>query len=72
MMAMLNFTLLVVLTMFAVAAAAALAWVCLHLAFALMQPATAERVPERGELEHGTARLARALVSHRRSWAGRE
>ena len=72
MMAMLNFTLLVVLTMFAVAAAAALAWICLRLAFVLMQPSTAGRVPDRTELVHGTARLARALVSNCAEGTGRE
>ena len=60
MMAMLQFATLVIATMFAVAAAAGLHWVCLKAAFLMMRPATAQRIPVRTELVRGTAQLARA------------
>jgi len=60
MMAMLQFATLVIATMFAVAAAAGLHWVCLKAAFLMMRPATARRIPVRTELARGTAQLARA------------
>jgi hypothetical protein len=50
--------------MFAVAAAAALSWMFLRVAFALMHPATARRIPPRG-LARGTAQLARAYAANR-------
>lgn len=66
MITMLNFTILAITTMFAVAAAAALSWMLLRVAFVLMQPAsaTARRVPVRTDLARGTAQLARAYASH--------
>jgi hypothetical protein len=64
MMTMLNFTILAIATMFAVAASAALSWMFLRIAFVLMQPATARRAPARTELVHGTAQLARAYASN--------
>jgi hypothetical protein len=65
MIAMLQFATLVLTTMFAVAAAAGLHWVCLKAAFLMMQPATARRIPARTELVRGTAQLARAYSSTR-------
>lgn len=65
MMVLLNYTILAVATLFALASAAALSWMSLHLAFALMQPATAGRAPHRTELAQGAARLARAFTSNR-------
>jgi hypothetical protein len=60
MIAMLQFATLVLTTLFAVAAAAGLHWLCLKAAFRMMQPATARRMPARTELARGTAQLARA------------
>jgi hypothetical protein len=68
MIAMLQFATLVITTMFAVAAAAGLHWLCLKAAFLMMRPATARKIPfekaqgkpERTELVRGTAQLARA------------
>jgi hypothetical protein len=65
MIAMLQFATLVITTMFAVAAAAGLHWVCLKAAFLMMRPATARRIPVRTELVRGTAQLARAFASQR-------
>ena len=65
MITMLNFTILAISTMFAVAAAAALSWMFLRVAFALMQPATARRIPPRADLVRGTAQLARAYAANR-------
>ena len=65
MITVLDFAILAVATMFAVAAAAALSWMFLRVAFKLMQPATARRIPPRAELVHGTAQLARAYVGNR-------
>ena len=65
-----NFIILAVATMFAVAAAAALSWISLRLAFVLMRPAKAWRVPDRTALAHGTARLARAFSANRSSPRG--
>lgn len=45
MNAMLQFATLVITTIFAVAAAAGLHWVCLKAAFFMMRPATARRTP---------------------------
>ena len=65
MIAMLQFATLVITTMFAVAAAAGLHWVCLQAAFQLMRPATARRIPPRTQLASGTVALARAYGAHR-------
>ncbi len=65
MIAMLQFATLVITTMFAVAAAAGLHWLCLKAAFLMMRPATARRIPARTELVRGTAQLARAYATHR-------
>ncbi len=65
MIAMLHFATLVITTLFAAAAAVALNWLCLRVAFVLMQPATAPRITVRAELARGTAQLARAYVSNR-------
>jgi hypothetical protein len=65
MIAMLELTILAIATMFAIAAAAALHWIFLRVAFALMQPATARRVPPRTNLARGTAQLVRAFASNR-------
>ena len=65
MMTMLNFATLVIATMFAVAAATALLWLFLKLAYVMMQPAAARRVPARIELARGTTQLARAYTSNR-------
>lgn len=60
MIAMLQFAMLVITTMFATAAAVSLQWLFLRAAFLIMQPATARRIPARTELARGTAQLARA------------
>ena len=65
MTALLDFPILAIATMFAVAAAAAISWIFLRVAFTLMQPATARRIPPRTELVSGTARLARAFAANR-------
>lgn len=65
MNAMLDFATLAIATMFAVAAAAGLNWLFLQAAFALMQPATARRIPSRPDLTRVTAQLARAFASNR-------
>ncbi len=65
MIIMLNFAVLAIATMFAVAAAAALSWMSLRIAFVLMQPATARRVLPRTDLARGTAQLARAFAENR-------
>jgi hypothetical protein len=65
MIAMLQFATLVITTIFAVAAAAGLHWVCLKAAFLMMRPATARRIPVRTELVRGTAQLARAFAAQR-------
>ncbi|HKV64059.1 MAG TPA: hypothetical protein VJO16_19285 [Candidatus Acidoferrum sp.] len=70
---MLQFATLVITTMFAVAAAAGLNWLCLKATFLMMRPATARRIPfertqgkpVRTELVRGTARLARAYSASR-------
>jgi hypothetical protein len=75
MISLQNLALLAVLTMFAVAAAAALCWMSLRLAFLLIEPATARRVRDRTPHEDGRARLARAFAANRSSspeWTGRE
>ena len=65
MITMLNFAILAMATIFGVAAAAAISWMFLRVAFVLMQPATARRIPPRTELVRGTAQLARAYVGNR-------
>jgi hypothetical protein len=73
MIAVLNFAVLAMATMFAVAAAAALSWTFLRVAFVLMQPATARGVRQRTqigtqrgtELVRGTAHLLRAFAGNR-------
>jgi hypothetical protein len=65
MMAIVNFTVLAVATLFAVAAAAALSWICLRIAFVLIQPAKAWRATNGTRLVDGTARLARAFSTNR-------
>ena len=45
MIGLVNFSLLAVLTMFAVAAAAALCWMSLRITILVIEPATARRVP---------------------------
>ena len=65
MITMLDFAILAIATMFAVATAAALSWIFLRVAFVLMQPATARRNPPRTVLVRGTAQLARAYAGNR-------
>ena len=65
MITVLNFAILAIATMFAVAAAAALSWTFLRVAFVLMHPATARRIPPRNELVRGTAQLARVFATNR-------
>lgn len=65
MVAILNFTILTVTTMFGVAAAVGLLWLFLKATYVLMLPATARRIPVRTELARGTAQLARAYASKR-------
>ena len=65
MIAMLDFATLAIATMLAVAAAAATSWIFLRVAFALMPPAAARRIPPRTELVRGTAQLARAYAANR-------
>jgi hypothetical protein len=65
MINMLDFAILAMATMFAVAAATALSWMLLRVAFALMHPATAGRIPARRELVRRTAQLAPASAANR-------
>ncbi len=65
MIAMLQFTTLVIATMFAAAAAVGLHWLCLKAALLMMRPATARRIPVRTELVRGTAQVARAYATRR-------
>lgn len=65
MITMFDFAILAIATMFAVASAAAISWMFLRLAFTLMQPATARKIPPRSELVRGTAPLARAYAANR-------
>jgi hypothetical protein len=64
MIAMLHFATLVIATVFASAAAAALNWLLLGASFLLMRPATARRIARRTELVHGTVELARTCASN--------
>ena len=65
MIAMLELTILVLITIFAVAVAAGLHWLLLKAAFLMMRPATIQRIPARTELVRGTAQLARAYSVQR-------
>ena len=65
MIAMLELTILALITIFAVAVAAGLNWLCLEAAFQMMRPAAARRVAVRTELVRGTAQLARAYSASR-------
>ena len=65
LIALLDFAVLAIATLFAAAIAAALHWLFLRVAFALMQPATAPRIPPRTQLVRGTAQLARAYATNR-------
>jgi hypothetical protein len=65
MIAMLHFATLVIATIFAAAAAAALHWLMLQAAFVMMRPAAARRIALTTGLAHGTSQLARAFVSNR-------
>lgn len=65
LIAMLDFAVLTIATLLAAAIAAALHWLFLRVAFALMHPATARRVSQRTELVRGTAQLARAYAANR-------
>jgi len=62
MIAMVQFATLVITTMFAVAAAAGLHWVCLQATFQMMRPATARRIAPRTQLASGTAQVVRAYA----------
>ncbi len=62
MIATLELTILAVVTIFAVAVAAGLHWLCLGAAFRMMRPATARKIPVRTELARGTEQLARAFA----------
>lgn len=65
LIALLDFAVLAIATLLAAAIAAALHWLLLRVAFALMHPATARRIPPRTELVHGTAQLTRAFATNR-------
>jgi hypothetical protein len=65
MVAMLHFATLVVTTLFAAAAAAALDWMLLRVMFVLMSPATLRWRVVPARLAHGAAQLARAYASQR-------
>lgn len=65
LIAMLDFAVLAIATLLAAAIAAAIHWIFLRVAFALMQPATARRIPPRAELARGSTQLARAYAANR-------
>jgi len=65
MIAMIQFAILAITTMFAVAAALSLNWLFLRATFVLMQPAAARKSLVRSELVRGTAQLARAFQTPR-------
>jgi hypothetical protein len=65
MIALLSITTLTLATMFALAAATALHWLLLQVAFHLMRPAAVRRVVVQTELVRGTTGLTRAFVGHR-------
>ena len=61
MIATLHFTTLVAATIFAVVAALAVDWLLLKVAFALMRPATVQRISANSGLVRGTQRLTRTF-----------
>jgi hypothetical protein len=65
MIALLSITTLILATLFALAAATALHWLFLQVAFHLMRPAAVRRVVVQTELVRATAGLTRAFVGHR-------
>ena len=65
MIALLSITTLTLATLFALAAATALHWLLLQVAFQLMRPATVRRVVVRTELVRGTTGLTRAFAGRR-------
>jgi hypothetical protein len=65
MIALLSITTLTLATLFALAAATALHWLFLQVAFHLMRPAAALRVVVQTQLVRGTAGLTRVFVGHR-------
>lgn len=65
LIALLDFAVLAIATLLAAAIAAAIHWLFLRVAFALMQPATPRRTPPRTELVRGTTQLARAYAANR-------
>ncbi len=65
MIAILNFIMFVITTVFAAFAAVLLNWLLLHAAFELMRPATARRSSATGPLVRGTLQSARALSNRR-------
>lgn len=65
MMTMLDFAIVAIATMFAVATATAISWMFLRIAFVLIDPATSRRIPPRTELVRGTTQLARAYAANR-------
>ncbi|MHB8501970.1 MAG: hypothetical protein ACYDCG_15355 [Candidatus Acidiferrales bacterium] len=68
MIAMLHFATLVVVTIFAAAAAFGFDWMLLRAMFVLMKPATDRRPPAHAHvahLAHGTTQLARPYASQR-------
>ena len=65
MIGMMQFATLAITTMFAAAAAVGLNWLFLQAAFLMMRPATAQRIPLRGELARGSAQLVRAYSTTR-------
>ena len=62
MTGILQFSTLVIATMFAAAAAVAFDWLLLRAAFHLMRPATARRVPVRSLKAQGKAELVRGTI----------
>jgi hypothetical protein len=65
LIATLDFAVLAIATLLAAAIAAALHWLFLRVAFVLMHPATARRIPGRTDLVRGTTQLARSYVANR-------
>lgn len=65
MIAMLQFATLVIVTVFAVIAAAAIDWMLLRVMFVLMHPATARRRALGTAVSRGTAELAPAFAPQR-------
>jgi hypothetical protein len=65
MIAILHSALLVLFTIFAVAAALAFDWMLLRAMFVLMRPATVRRSPATSQVVRGTVQLARVYAPHR-------